>query len=349
MLRRRDLLPFLALTGTFPGLCHARAARAAEPVPRLDLITYSDYQWTGVAVSREGRVFVTFPTLSEFPSFHVGELKGGVPVPLLDRETNKSFTSLTGIYLDEHDRLWVLDSGKLEGLPAKAKKAKLVQIDLRRNMVHRTFPIQSNLITPISDLQDLRIDVEHNCAYISDGGAGGILAIDLRSGSQWLALDRTVEQTRANASFIAYPHGNYMPHAPHVNGMTLSEDGKALYFTPLIETRIFTIPTEVLANRGLTSDQRRKHIRILAEGIHPSAGMVVRKGVIYMGDLQNARLMTYSMTTRRASDLPYAVRFHWADDFAKDANGNIWFTESENDIQVEKRYRYRLYRLTFHD
>lgn len=344
-MQRRQLLLSLALMGGAAGLVAPAATKASAPTPRIELVTDSDYQWTGVAVSKEGRGFVTFPTLVEFPSFHVGELKAGVAAPLLDRETNQSFANLSGIFIDAHDRLWVLDSGKLEGLRSTPERAKLVSIDLRRNMVSRTYPIPARLLTPESDLADLRIDVERNRAYISDGGAGGILVIDLRSADVWIGLDRHVAQTRANARFIALPSRNYIPAQPNVNGMTLSEDGSLLYFTPMIETRLYAIPAEMLANKKLTSDERRRSITTVAENLRPSAGMVERNGIIYMGDLQGSRIMAVDLATRKTSFIPYVHMIHWADDFAKDSKGDIWFTESENCCPVSRRYRYRLYRM----
>lgn len=336
---------FLFASALAPILREVRAARHS-PLPRLELITTSDYQWTGVAVSKADRVFVSFPTISEFPSYHVAELKGGVPVRFLDREANSSFRSVTGIVVDSEDRLWALDSGKLEGMSARRAGARLVCIDLRRNQVKSVHPIPPSLLVDESDLSDFRIDTAWHCAYISDAGAGGLIVIDLKTDRGWLALDRRTPETRANARFVAMPAGNVVPASPHIDGVTLSEDGRSLYFTPLIETRIFGIPTECLADGRLTPEQRRRKIRTIADNIHPSAGMVVRGGVIYMGDLQNSKLLAYSLASRRARTLEYPTRFHWADDFALDARGRIWFTESQKDIPVARRRPYRLFRLT---
>ena len=345
-MNRRQLLTRLTLMGTGIGFSALSPATELRQ-PRLELVTDSDYQWTGVAVSKEGRIFVTFPTQTEFPSFHVGELKAGVAAPLLDREENRSFSNLTGIYLDALDRLWVLDSGKLEGRKTPTGLAKLVCIDIRRNRISRSHVISSGLLTAESFLADLRIDAHRGMAYLSDAGAGGILVIDLKSGDQWMGLDRKTAQTRASGRFIAYPHQNYTPDQPHVNGLTFSEDGRELYFTPLLETRIFSIPLDVISDHKMPMSQRCSRIRILAEHIHPSAGMVVRDGVIYMGDLQGSRIMTVDIKTRSVAHLPLPMPIHWADDFAKDSQGDIWFTESEVNIPIEKRRRYRLYRLTW--
>ena len=51
------------------------------------------------------------------------------------------------------------------------------------------------------------------------------------------------------------------------------------------------------------------------------------------------------LATGRTTPLPLPVPVHWADDFAADARGGIWFTESERNIPVEQRRSYRLYRL----
>ncbi|MDD7442672.1 MAG: L-dopachrome tautomerase-related protein [Sutterellaceae bacterium] len=341
---RRKLILYSLLSAAIPA-CRTSFALPRSGQPILQLMARSDYQWTGVAVSREGRIFVSFPTRSEFPSFHVGELRAGAPQPFPSRDVNESFTNVNGVQMDSRNHLWVLDSGKLLDKPIDSGSAKLVEIDVQTRSVVGTYPIPPRLLLPESSPADFRIDPDGRYAYVSDGGAAGLIVMDLKEGEAWLGLDRTVPQTRANASFIACTHGNYRPLMPHLNGITLSDDNTLLYFTPLIATRIWSIPTRILKDRKLSSRQRTREIRTVTSEIFPSAGMVERKGQIYLGDVRHNRLAVLDAATGKVTfpSIPSPIRF--ADDFVTDFTGDIWFTDSQESIPVSSRSAYRLFRL----
>src|SRR4051812_26673615 len=64
----------------------------------------------GIAVSAEGRVFVSFPGWGDAVKFTVGELtrdRGLVPFP---KSAWSELKSVQGIFIDAHDRLWLLDN-----------------------------------------------------------------------------------------------------------------------------------------------------------------------------------------------------------------------------------------------
>lgn len=202
MQRRTALfVPFLLASG----LAAKAGARAAYRGPVFQEVATSEYQWNSTAVSRTGRVFTSFPTRNEFPSFHVGELRGGVTVSFLPRDVNESLVNVSNIFIDDADRLWILDSGKLAGRPVNKSAARLICVNITHRMVLQTFRIPSELLESNSTLANVRVDSQQNIAFISDGGAGGLIVLDLESGKGWLGLDRSVQQTRANAKFLALP------------------------------------------------------------------------------------------------------------------------------------------------
>ena len=247
MQRRTALfVPFLLASG----LAAKAGARAAYRGPVFQEVATSEYQWNSTAVSRTGRVFTSFPTRNEFPSFHVGELRGGVTVSFLPRDVNESLVNVSNIFIDDADRLWILDSGKLAGRPVNKSAARLICVNITHRMVLQTFRIPSELLESNSTLANVRVDSQQNIAFISDGGAGGLIVLDLESGKGWLGLDRSVQQTRANAKFLALPTGNYYPIMPNIAALALSEDRRTLYFTPLIETKIYSIPTHIHHDRS---------------------------------------------------------------------------------------------------
>ena len=331
MQRRTALfVPFLLASG----LAAKAGARAAYRGPVFQEVATSEYQWNSTAVSRTGRVFTSFPTRNEFPSFHVGELRGGVTVSFLPRDVNESLVNVSNIFIDDADRLWILDSGKLAGRPVNKSAARLICVNITHRMVLQTFRIPSELLESNSTLANVRVDSQQNIAFISDGGAGGLIVLDLESGKGWLGLDRSVQQTRANAKFLALPTGNYYPIMPNIAALALSEDRRTLYFTPLIETKIYSIPTHILRDRSLRSHDRARYIMTEARDAFPSAGMVERSGVLYFGDVRHDRVASLHLMTHRVSEMKTPTPIRWADGFSLDSRGNIWFTESESNVPV---------------
>lgn len=328
MQRRTALfVPFLLASG----LAAKAGARAAYRGPVFQEVATSEYQWNSTAVSRTGRVFTSFPTRNEFPSFHVGELRGGVTVSFLPRDVNESLVNVSNIFIDDADRLWILDSGKLAGRPVNKSAARLICVNITHRMVLQTFRIPSELLESNSTLANVRVDSQQNIAFISDGGAGGLIVLDLESGKGWLGLDRSVQQTRANAKFLALPTGNYYPIMPNIAALALSEDRRTLYFTPLIETKIYSIPTHILRDRSLRSHDRARYIMTEARDAFPSAGMVERSGVLYFGDVRHDRVASLHLMTHRVSEMKTPTPIRWADGFSLDSRGNIWLPEVQAD------------------
>ena len=202
MQRRTALfVPFLLASG----LAAKAGARAAYRGPVFQEVATSEYQWNSTAVSRTGRVFTSFPTRNEFPSFHVGELRGGVTVSFLPRDVNESLVNVSNIFIDDADRLWILDSGKLAGRPVNKSAARLICVNITHRMVLQTFRIPSELLESNSTLANVRVDSQQNIAFISDGGAGGLIVLDLESGKGWLGLDRFSRPARTRSSSRSRP------------------------------------------------------------------------------------------------------------------------------------------------
>ena len=90
------------------------------PPGRLEIVAESPRQWTGVAATKDGRLFVNFPRWSEDVPVSVAELKSGKLVPFPDAEWNawergkghdpvKRFICVQSVTVDDKGELWILD------------------------------------------------------------------------------------------------------------------------------------------------------------------------------------------------------------------------------------------------
>ena len=169
----------LAIQPSFPLLAQLLPER--QPVGSLQLVaSFPGDQPAGVAVSRSGRLFVSFPRHYGAVAMTVGEVKDGrtgafpsaaANQPAPDRPAETLF-SVQAMMIDASDRLWMLDSGLLRDGEAPVPGApKLVVFDLARNKAVRTVPIPPAALARNSALKDVRIDPTHGAAgtaYITD-------------------------------------------------------------------------------------------------------------------------------------------------------------------------------------
>jgi hypothetical protein len=102
-------------------------------------------QVTGIAVSRQGRIFVSFPRCVGNPRQSVAEvMSDGSLRPYPDSEWNswngdekaagKHLVCVQSVFVDDSDFLWILDPAS-PGLKEKGGGAKLVKVDLASNQV----------------------------------------------------------------------------------------------------------------------------------------------------------------------------------------------------------------------
>ncbi|RHJ99068.1 hypothetical protein DW089_10205 [Acidaminococcus sp. AM05-11] len=97
---------------------------------RLTQIASSDKQWTGVAVSQSGRIFVNYPTWNDYPrDYRVAELVDGKLQAYPSPEANRDFVCVQSVIADGENHLWILDPAKLRDKPVAKTGARLYEVD----------------------------------------------------------------------------------------------------------------------------------------------------------------------------------------------------------------------------
>ena len=211
-------------------------------------------QWTGVAVSAAGRVFVNFPRWGAQVPVSVGELGGGgnvVPYP--NEEMNgwsagddpaKKFVCVQSVYVDRLDRLWILDpaSPMLRGVVARGPK--LMRVDLSTDEVVETHIFDETVAPARSYLNDVRIDTRSGTAFITDSGLGAIVVVDLETGSARRVLEDHAS-TKAEKTTVTID-GRPILLVVHCDGIALDQDGGWLYYQALTGRTMYRVPVAAL-------------------------------------------------------------------------------------------------------
>ncbi|MCU1299430.1 MAG: major royal jelly-related protein [Acidobacteriaceae bacterium] len=168
-------------------------AQAPEQHALQEAYHNDDFQITGIAVSKTGRLFVNFPRWSDrYLNAVVEVTPDGSSRPFPDEHWNrwdlkaenasKQFVCVQSVFVDETDTLWVLDPAAPLLATIVPGGPKLVKINLKTNQVERVISFGRDVVKNGTYLNDIRFDNPRHTAYITDSGVGGIIVLDLISG-----------------------------------------------------------------------------------------------------------------------------------------------------------------------
>jgi hypothetical protein len=272
--------------------CAAPEPEIAEPVPAeptLEIFAESEQQWTGVAVTEDGRVFANFPRWGPEVPVSVAEvLRDGSLRPYPDEAWNGwgpgadpagSFVCVQSVVADGEGSLWVLDPANPWFQGVVPGGARLIEIDLASDRVKRVIGFDETVAPAGSYLNDVRIDHPHRAAYITDSGTGALVVADLETGSsrrvlgdhpstaaeevvltiggaEWLLPNSAAPQVHADG--IAYDRAKDLIYYQALTGRTLYRIAGAALRSPEMDDQalaeLVTTVAQSGASDGLLSD-----------------------------------------------------------------------------------------------
>lgn len=332
----------------------APAASASEPSvehkgPGLELVARSPRQWTGIAVSKDNRVFVNFPRWSEDVPVSVAELKDGQVTAWPDATWNEwkpgtaeqnHFVAVQSVVIDDKDRLWVVDTGNpwFKGVVATPR---LLQFELSSGRLVRGYAFPPTVSSGDSYLNDVRVDTEREIAYLTDSQAGGLVVLDLKSGNARKVL-KDHPSTHAETDHLMVL-GRRFDRAIQSDGIALSPDRKTLYWTALTGHSLWRISTEALLDAklddtALASRVERVHTIVATDGI-----LFDGNGVLWLGGLEDGSIYRYAPGGAYEQAI-HDARLLWPDSFAQGPQGWIYVTTTQIHLPPAERGPYGIYR-----
>lgn len=312
----------------------------------VHVVAESNYQWTGIAVSQNGRIFVNYPTWDVKSPFKVAEIIDGKEIAYPSVKDNEHFVCVQSVVVDALDRLWILDPANPRFSGVARTGAKLFRVNLQNNKVEREYSFPSDVAPVKSYLNDLRIDTKANVAYITDSELGGIVVLDLKSGKSYRALDGSNDKLLANLDAIYFPTTGKWSNRVHSDGIELSKDGSRLYFSALTGNILYSIGTDILRDRSKTPQERAKAIHTENHNNVPTDGMLLIGNKLYMANLPNESIWQYDLVSGCGQNIELSTPIRWADSFATDKDGNIYFTTSQINYPADNREKYKIMKMT---
>lgn len=343
-----------------PVAAHAAGPEAPTKVgPALETVKafQDDFRLVGIGVSARGRVFATAPASQARSVYSLVEVnpKTGELKPYPDATWNKfdeqgkgssQWISVQALWVDGKDHLWALDSS-LAKVDQERLPPKLVEFDLSTNRIIRQYDF-SGVVSPKDSLNDLRVDVAHNFAYLTNAAnKGSLIVLDLKSGKarQVLVGDRSTfadakQHLMIGKEAALRPDGSAV--AIHADGIALSPDSRWLYYRPLTDHNYWRVPTAALRDEKLSDAELAKKVEYLGSSVLSGGLIMDKQGTLYAGDLEQGSVVAITRTPSRTLTTKVFVRdpgkLSWADGFAISqgylyiADSHLWEVAFKNNL-----------------
>jgi sugar lactone lactonase YvrE len=314
---------------------------------KLELVAdFANRLATGVTVSETGRVFVCFPYW--IPDMYAGAvaqvMEDGSLRPYPDEAWNAwrlggeqspadHFVCVQSVVSDRAGSLYALDPAAPKLGEVVEDGPKLVKINLETDAVETVYYLNPRIAPKNSYLNDVRIDVKRQVAYITDSGRGAIIVLDLTTGEAARLLDghRSTQADIASAPMIGgkplRTPGGEVPQI-HSDGIALDNGGEHLYFHALTGYHTYRVPTRALRQAAFEEGDAARAVEdlgsdVITDGMHLDAdGNLYYTALEYDGILKR---------TPRGDVQPVIIdpELIWPDTLAIGPDGHLYITAAQ--------------------
>jgi sugar lactone lactonase YvrE len=314
--------------------------------PPLETVkTFDTFKLVGIGVSHDGRVFASAPAAQSGDRLVEVNTKTGATTPYPDQswntqssDTEHEWAVPQAMWVDKADRLWVLDSGRaVMNAGGPSAKPKLVEFDLGNNKVMRSYGFEGT-IAPTDSLNDVRIDLVHGYAYLTNiANRGSLIVLNLDTGKSRNVLvgDRSTladpqQHLMINGQPAETADGKQI--AIHADGIALSPDAEWVYYRPLTDHNYWRVPTKALIDDHLSPEELSHAVQFLGSAEMTGGLIMDRHGTLYGGDLEHGTVVALDLdpaTQKLKSRLFIRApgRLSWADGFAI-SQGYLYIADS---------------------
>lgn len=227
----------------------------------LELVFADDTdQLTGIAREQNnGRLIVNYPRWSDIYLYGVIQaqgLTGKIPYPdaamnqwQQDESGLDKWVCVQSVYFDDNGILWILDPAAPMMKTIQAGGAKLVKMNKVTNMPERTYSF-TGLVPDTAYVNDVRIDVQRQYAYLTESKGGGLIVVNLNSGQMRRVLTSHYS-VKSDPSYRYIIDGHELmkdgrPVKINSDGIALTPDNEWIYYKPTTDDKLYRIKTEYL-------------------------------------------------------------------------------------------------------
>ena len=228
--------------------------------------------------------------------------------------------------------VWILDPAA-PGLKFTVPGGpKLVKTDPKTGQVLLTVPFPADVAPRKSYLNDVRIDLQHNYAYLTESGTGALVVTDLKTlKSRRLLANHP--STKAVKGLVVKAEGHAMldpqgkPAQFNVDGIALSTDNAYLYYCPLTGHTLYRIKTAALRDVALREAQLAQQVETVGE-IPATDGLEIdAANNVYLTSFEQSALLRRT-PAGKIETVAKDSRLQWPDTYSFAADGNLYVANS---------------------
>lgn len=168
----------------------------------------------------------------------------------------------------------------------------------------------------------------------------GLVTVDLGTGESWRHLDGdpAVRPTRGHLELIwgepvyfsTGPNTPYTYDSTGADGIALSADGSTLFWSVTGSRNLFSIPTERLRDRSISSDiEAQSAVRFLGEKGVSDGIETDSSNLVYCGSFENNAINIYNPRNASVSTFVRDPRIGWTDAIIAAPDGYLYFNENQ--------------------
>lgn len=319
------------------------ADRIQKSSPLEEVFADSTYQLTGVAVGKEGRLFVNYPYWLDTHSYSVVEVKDGKPVPYPSTEWNSfkkgedgqnKFVCVQSVVTDDKNYLWVVDAAGIGLGKVYQHSNKVVKINLKDNTVERIYRFPETVAGENIYLNDIRVDNVNGYAYLTSSSNGGIVILNIKTGDSRFVLGNS-PSVLSDRDYHFSPLGTELKKADgsllkvNSDGIALTPDNQWLYYKPLTDNRLYRIKTVLLRDFTSSEDLLTKSIEDMGRFTTTDGMIFDRSGNLYIGDLEESSIIKITPDLKMNVLVKDREKLLWPDSYSISDDGYLYISNSQ--------------------
>jgi sugar lactone lactonase YvrE len=336
---------------------HQAGKSEAEPGPALVEVAASERLWTGIAVSREGRLFVCFPRWSDDVPISVGEvLRSGGIDPFPDVAWNnwdssvspgEHFVCVQSLWMDNQDNLWILDAASPNLRAVVPGGAKLLRVDISTGKVLQNIVFDETAAPAACYLNDVRVDTDRGVAYITDSGLGALVVVDLKAEKARRVLAGH-PSTKSENVVLTIEGEEWRPGGAalqvHADGLALDPTGEFLYYQALTGRTLYRIETRWLRDPAVTERILETKVESLYQTCAADGMGIGPDGYLYLTSVEDGAIKLFA-SLGKVEIVVCDPRLKWPDSIAWGPDGNIHVTTSQIHLGDKRLEPYRIFKI----
>ena len=311
----------------------------------LKVVAGLDFTPGGVAVSSEGRVFVSKhavrPELDRPNLVELTSKETYLPFP--DQNWNRPgqiasdrINTAHGVVVDSKNQVWITDHGNFISTPAQPK---LLAYDIESKTLSFSYLLPNETAKIGSFIEHLAVDEKNGFVFLADLNLSqkpGLIVVDTKNSQSWRYeglkefepenIDLYVSNrvvTSPDAS------GKPVPARVGLNAITLSSDNETLFFGSMNGLSWFSLPAKLLREHKKITELQTSVLTVGPKPICDGA-ITDSRGIHYFANL-GANSVDYLDTDGILKRLITDYRLRWAESIGVGPGGWLYLAASQID------------------